>query len=252
MNPSSVDYADRSCHRPHRPQHLARHPLAVALFMLGQPDRLHGLFLADVARHLGCYSAELHGTVLDELRQPMPVLSTTPNQPAAGNSVSTTLGKALYYFVRATRPASLVETGVAHGNSTWILLNALKRNGNGHLYSIDLPDRDSRREYDVASRPAGWLVPQELKHDWTFLRGPAQDLLPDLLTSLESIDFFFHDSDHSAAHMRFEFEAALPRLVRGSLLLADDVGLNTVFHDFVGRHRLTHCCLRKGGIARKG
>ena len=36
----------------------------------------------------------------------------------------------------------MVETGVAHGVSSWTILNAMHRNGKGKLYSIDLPNKD--------------------------------------------------------------------------------------------------------------
>src|SRR5262249_16918185 len=48
-------------------------------------------------------------------------------------------GSALFFLVRALRPATVVETGTANGTSTTYLLAALARNGAGRLVSIDLP-----------------------------------------------------------------------------------------------------------------
>jgi hypothetical protein len=44
----------------------------------------------------------------------------------------------LYALVRLRRPASILETGVANGHSTYFLLHALRANGTGRLYSVDI------------------------------------------------------------------------------------------------------------------
>ena len=50
------------------------------------------------------------------------------------------LGRAAWCLARHLCPARVIETGVARGLSTRILLEALERNaGRGHLWSIDLP-----------------------------------------------------------------------------------------------------------------
>ena len=53
---------------------------------------------------------------------------------------------------RHLKPRKVVETGVAHGVTSRFILEALKRNGQGHLWSIDLPplERSWRQEVGVA------------------------------------------------------------------------------------------------------
>jgi len=46
---------------------------------------------------------------------------------------------ALYVLCRTTKPAVVVETGVASGTSSSYILRALDRNSQGRLYSIDVP-----------------------------------------------------------------------------------------------------------------
>ena len=46
----------------------------------------------------------------------------------------------LYALVRTIRPAIVVETGVANGFSSEVILHALAANGHGELHSIDISD----------------------------------------------------------------------------------------------------------------
>ena len=46
--------------------------------------------------------------------------------------------EALYLLVRAAQPQRVIETGVLYGASSAAILAALKHNGQGELYSIDL------------------------------------------------------------------------------------------------------------------
>ena len=153
-------------------------------------------------------------------------------------------GTYLYAVVRTLRPRVAVETGVANGFSTAFLLQALHANDGGDLYSIDLP-REVGREYapgtfyegegragiPPASRP-GWLIPDEVREQWTLILGRSQDELPPLLDRLGTIDFFMHDSEHSYDCMSFEFNHAWPRLRGGGVLVSDDVNSTPAFPQF--------------------
>src|SRR5207245_2447859 len=48
----------------------------------------------------------------------------------------------MYMLVLLMQPRIVVETGVEHGVSSWIVLLAMERNGKGALHSIDLPNQD--------------------------------------------------------------------------------------------------------------
>ena len=78
----------------------------------------------------------------------------------------------------------------------------------------------------------GWLIPVELRERWTLILGRSQDELPPLLERLGTVDFFMHDSEHSYECMRFEFEAAWPRLGAGGVLVSDDVNSTAAFPEF--------------------
>lgn len=153
----------------------------------------------------------------------------------------------LYAILRRLRPRVAVETGVANGFSTAFALQALAVNGEGELYSIDLPRVLGREEpgkfYEgegragvPEGREAGWLVPEGLRERWTFVRGRSQDELPGLLARLGEIDFFMHDSEHSYECMSFEFHEAWPKLRTGGVLISDDVNANPAFPRFAEEH----------------
>lgn len=139
----------------------------------------------------------------------------------------------LYALVRNRRPLTVVETGVAAGISSYAILQALQDNGQGHLYSIDLPDTGLQRPRVLPKgEPTGFLVPGSLRKGWTLRMGDSKTELPRLLRELETIDFFIHDSLHEYEHMTFEYRAAWPRIRRGGMLFSDDVDRNDAFQDF--------------------
>lgn len=154
----------------------------------------------------------------------------------------------LYALLRKARPRVMVETGVCNGFSSSFILAALERNGDGHLYSIDLPEVAGER-YESGSfwegklgaviprgeRP-GWIIPDRLRSRWRLTLGRSQEELPPLLNELGTIDVFMHDSEHSLECMSFEFGTAFPALRQGGLLVADDFNWNRAFEEFAARH----------------
>ena len=153
-------------------------------------------------------------------------------------------GVRLYAILRALRPAVAVETGVCNGVSTAFLLLALHANGEGELHSIDLPEF-AGEDYEPgtfwdgkggavvpAGEEPGWMVPADLRSRWHLVLGRSQDALPPLLDRLGPIDFFMHDSEHSEACMRLEFDTAWAALQDDGVLAADDVAVNEAFSSF--------------------
>jgi hypothetical protein len=167
----------------------------------------------------------------------------------------------LYAIVRALRPAVMIETGGTPGKSTAFVLQAMERNGSGHLYTIDLPPAAveqsalTRRETYHELRPAevgsNWIVPDRLRERRTLLLGKSSEHLPLLLTKLDRVDIFLHDSDHSYENMTWEFETAWPKVKTDGLLLSDDVLDNTSFFDFCHQQKLAHLNVFNLGAARE-
>jgi predicted O-methyltransferase YrrM len=146
----------------------------------------------------------------------------------------------LYHVVRWLRPAISVETGVFRGISTAFLLAGLRDNGNGRLYSIDLPNQSDRTPEGpmVASAlppgaETGFAVPSALRERWTLELGDTHQHLPPLLDRVGPIDLFFHDSGHSYENMRWEYGVALAHLRAGGVLASDDVAWNSAFSEMI-------------------
>jgi len=138
----------------------------------------------------------------------------------------------IYSIVRALKPEIVVETGVCNGISTYFILSALERNACGSLYSIDIEKTVGSNRFGE-EKETGWLVPEKLRHRWNFLLGDSKEVLPRILSELESVDIFLHDGAHSYEYMSFEFRTAWRSLSAGGVLLSDDISLNKAFEDFI-------------------
>jgi predicted O-methyltransferase YrrM len=114
-----------------------------------------------------------------------------------------------YLLVRERRPAIVVEVSPAGGWSTSWILNAVKDNGSGTVFSYDLVDRARR------------ILPRELTESrWVCLKGDvrrAGPLIPD------SIDFLFVDCLHTGEFAHWYVEHLFPRLSKNATVVIDDV-----------------------------
>lgn len=128
-----------------------------------------------------------------------------------------------YAVVRALKPALVIETGVADGLGSSVLLQALARNcaegAPGRLIGIDV---------DPAS---GWLVPGRLREHFTLLIEDSKTALRRIVAS-ERIDVFIHDSDHHYAHELAEFQLIAPALAPNGVILTDNAHVTDALATF--------------------
>jgi hypothetical protein len=163
--------------------------------------------------------------IMDELRakgiQPGPESYDGWNDGDAG------LVRAAWCLTRHLRPLNVVETGVAHGVTSRFVLEALERNGSGHLWSIDLPPpaRNWRKQIGIA-------VGKRQTHRWSYIQGSSRGQLPALLARLGRVDLFIHDSLHTERNVRFELDRIWDCLKRPGAIVVDDVDGNWGFQSF--------------------
>ena len=122
----------------------------------------------------------------------------------------------IYFLVRALKPNVVVETGVCYGASSAYILEALKENRRGALYSIDLGNNPDEP-------PSDFFIPPRLRDRWHLIVGDSKQELPRLLARLGRIDLFHHDSLHTPEHMMWEYKTAFPHLGPAGVLSSHDV-----------------------------
>ncbi|MER7165527.1 class I SAM-dependent methyltransferase [Micromonospora sp. NPDC000207] len=130
-----------------------------------------------------------------------------------------------YAMVRATGPAHVVETGVDKGLGSCVLAAALLRNAAdgrpGRVTSLDI------------NPEAGYLARTE---PWSEV---VDLVIGDSIASLDAldrpVDLFLHDSDHSRAHEKREFDAVEAKLAPGAILLTDNVTATNVLAEHAER-----------------
>jgi predicted O-methyltransferase YrrM len=143
--------------------------------------------------------------------------------------------EAIWCLVAHTRPATVVETGVAHGLTSRVILECLQRNGTGHLWSVDLPAVDPALHHEI-----GTAVPENLRSRWTYVAGTSRRRLPALVRRLQQVDLFVHDSLHSARNTCFELDTVWPALTPGGVAVVDDIDHSLGFSRFTERAAPAH------------
>ncbi len=217
-----------------------RSPTTAVRFLidfLTRTEKLHSLVGAESTRYLNEVKP-FYEKILTDLSRTRAPLSSTLRPWAI---------PLIYAIVRATKPRYVVETGVASGVSSAFILEALDRNGQGNLFSIDLPS-DSLLP---PGKSTGWIVPNQLRGRWHLLVGDSRTQLLPMLQELEWIDMFIHDSDHSYSTMYYEFQTSWDHLGLGGLLVCDDWWQTNAFRDFAKavRHNWLH--IARFGFIRK-
>jgi predicted O-methyltransferase YrrM len=155
----------------------------------------------------------------------------------------------LYWLVRKLKPKTIVQTGVCNGMSTAFMMLGLVKNGSdGSLHVIDLPPVFNSNDagwtakgkvYGVVipeGKSSGWMVPDAYQGRLEVWTGDAKVLLPKLVDKVDSIDLFYHDSDHTYNHMMFEFNEAKRKLKPGGLIVGDDISWNASVWDFADQY----------------
>lgn len=136
-----------------------------------------------------------------------------------------------YLLIREERPETVVEISPCGGWSTSWILNALRDNKHGQLYSYDIVDYSTR------------VLPKQLTEGiWHFVRGDVRDNIGALPSSIE---YLFMDSDHSADFARWYITKVFPTLRSGT-----PVSIHDVFGEGppIGEGKVVTDWLRQNGL----
>lgn len=170
-----------------------------------------------IERHLEEFFNNLKNKEFPSKEKPYPIDYSLDN-----NS-----GILLYLLCRILKPETIIETGVAYGRSTSFILQALKENQKGTLYSIDSIFRPWETKKMIGS-----AIPEDLKKRWKFFFGMSNNELKNICKLVEGVDIFIHDSLHTYENMLYEFEFIWPHIKKNGYLLSDDIKGNNAFYDF--------------------
>ena len=109
-------------------------------------------------------------------------------------------------MVRVLKPRVIVETGTEKGLGSIVLAEALLKNGYGHLFTIDMEPTAGLMIGDRYTEVICQIIGDSLQS----------------LTTIERVDLFIHDSDHSAEHEACEFEIIETKLSEQGVVLTDN------------------------------
>lgn len=138
-------------------------------------------------------------------------------------AVSAVGGLIQYSIIRKFKPKIVIETGVANGYSTRIILSALNRNKQGRRISVEV------------KKDVGLLLSGMDKSRWTLVVDKPRRNLRRAINSVKRVDVFIHDSDHTYKNMMFEFETVYDKMSERGFIMSDDVNWNAAFMRFSKR-----------------
>jgi hypothetical protein len=137
------------------------------------------------------------------------------------------LARAVWLGLTHLDARTVVETGVARGLTSRVILEYLAQADRGHLWSVDLPP--AREGWSSSSRAA---VPRELRDRWVYRRGSSRRALPAVVSAVGAVDLFIHDSLHTGPTVAFELGTVWPALRPGGLAVVDDIQASDAFARF--------------------
>jgi Methyltransferase domain len=219
---------------------IDRHGDRRELIALGRPLSEHYTVVDDWAPVLHktidvpwpCRESEQFGKVWDATVSGLAAAGLRAGLASYGgwNDGDRAQAEAIWCLVAHLRPVTVVETGVAHGLISRVILEGLHHNGNGHLSSVDLPAVDPGLHHEI-----GIAIPEDLRSRWTYVEGTSRRRLPELVRRLGQVDLFVHDSLHTARNTCFELDTVWPALPPGGVAVVDDIDHSLGFSRFTER-----------------
>lgn len=123
----------------------------------------------------------------------------------------------LYSYIRVFKPKVVVETGVANGITTNVIMSALEITG-GQLHS-----------FDILAASSGVYTGKGEWHFYLLSKRKAASQIKFHLKKIVDPELWLHDSNHGSLWQEFEYILAINSLKTGGLLISDDVDASTAW-----------------------
>lgn len=133
----------------------------------------------------------------------------------------------LYHLANTSRARRIIETGVAFGWSSLVLLLSVAEHADGSVVSTDMP-----YVMRFGDEWVGCVVPDRLRARWQLLRYPDREGLPRALRYLPEIDLCHYDSHKSYRARLWAYPLLWNALRPGGYLVSDDIGDDQGFRVF--------------------
>lgn len=177
-----------------------------------------------------CPESEEFAPLFEEVRHELEEQGLAVGRGAYGgwDDADAAFASAVWCLAAHSHARVAVETGVARGLTSRLLLESCERRGEGRVWSVDQPPLDTSLHGEIGS-----AVPDRLRFRWTYVRGTSRRSLPSVLERARPLDLFVHDSLHSTRNVMFELDRVWPALAPGAVAIVDDVHRNRGFARFV-------------------
>jgi len=153
----------------------------------------------------------------------------------------------LYGLSESINARYIVETGVAAGWSSLVILLSISQRPDSMLVSTDLPYPSAQNVDYVGS-----AVPCELRKYWRLIRDADRTALPQAIGLLPWLDMCHYDSDKSDAGRSWAYPLLWDSLRPGGFFVSDDVHDNLAFRRFCRRVGCIPTIVRDHGHHRWG
>lgn len=131
----------------------------------------------------------------------------------------------LYFLVRLISAKNVLETGVSAGSSSRSILEALKINGDGKLFSSDLA-------IHLEKDQVGILVDKSLRDNWFLTHDGDKINLPIIFNEERKFDLVYYDSEKSYNGKKI-FHSKILNLPSPKIIVYDDIDRDSFFSECV-------------------
>jgi len=126
------------------------------------------------------------------------------------------LASFLYAYIVNAKPSVIIETGVANGITTNVIMRALEQTG-GVLHSFDVDPKTINAYVGTGN--------------WNFhlLKGNFENELRSAASKIGSVDLWIHDSNHGYQWQSLEYDLAAESLKQKGIIISDDIDASTAW-----------------------